>query len=68
MKGCSTFPQSSKTGASTSDGLVSYPRHLFWKERGGSYFSTEMQSVYFTAPANAATILIRLWLQVYIHL
>ena len=43
--------QSSRTGASPSDGLVSYPGHSF---REGSYSSAEMQSVYSTTPADWA--------------
>ena len=35
-------------GASPSDGLMSYPGYSLV----GSYSSAEMQSVYFTAPAN----------------
>ena len=42
------IPQNSRTGAPTSDGLVSYPGHLL----KGSYSSAEMQSVYSTAPAD----------------
>ena len=42
------IPQSSSiTGASTSDCLVSYLGHKL-----GTYPSAEMQSVYFTAPAD----------------
>ena len=40
--------RSSITGAISSDCLLSYPGHSLW--RGGSYSSTEMQSVYSTAP------------------
>ena len=42
--------QASRTGASPSDCLVSYPGHLLEE----SYLSAEMQSVYSTAPANWA--------------
>ena len=42
------IPQSFRTGASPSDGLVSYPGHSL----GESYPSTEMQLVYSAAPAN----------------
>ena len=41
------------TGTSPSDCLVSYTGHLLGV---GSYPSAEMQSVYFTAPADWATI------------
>ena len=45
MKGYSTF---SRTGASSSDGLLSHPGCSFgWR----SYYYTEMQSVYSTAPS-----------------
>ena len=48
------IPQSSSiTGVSLSDCLVSYPGHLL-KE---FYLSTELQLVYFTAPANCTTVL-----------
>ena len=40
------IPQSSKTGASPSDALVTYLGHLL----GGSYPFAEMQSAYSTAP------------------
>ena len=43
------IPQSSKTGASSSDYLVSYPRHLLVV---GFYPSAEMQLVYSTIPAD----------------
>ena len=50
------IPQSSRTVASPSDGLVSYPEHLLeW----GIYPSAEMQWAYSTAPADWA-----LWLQI----
>ena len=50
------IPQSSKIGASPSDGFVSYPGHwLGW----GSYPSAEMQFVYSTAPANRAYLSLR---------
>ena len=50
-KGALNIPQSSSiTGASPSDCLVSYPGHSVVV--GGSYPSTEMQSVYPTAQAN----------------
>ena len=39
------IPQSSRTRASPSDGLVSYPGHSL----GRSYPSAKVQSVYFTA-------------------
>ena len=42
---------SSITGTSTSDRLVSYPGHSL----GVSYPSAEVQSVYFTAPADWAS-------------
>ena len=42
---------SSITGASPSDGLMSYPGHLLG---GGSYLSAEMQSVYSTNQADWA--------------
>ena len=51
-EGALHIPQSSKTGASPSDGLVSYPGHSL-KE---SYPSAETQSVYSTAPAPAALV------------
>ena len=44
--------QISKAGASPSDNLVSYPGHSL--AGGGSYPSTEMQSVCSTAPADWA--------------
>ena len=48
-KGVLCIPQSSSiTGGSPSDDLVLYQGHSFG---GGSYLSAEMQSVYFTAPA-----------------
>ena len=40
----------SKTGASPSDCLMSYPEHSLLG--GGSYSSAEMQSAYSTAPAD----------------
>ena len=43
-------PNSSITGTSLSDCLVSYPGHSL----GWSYPSAERQKVYFTAPANWA--------------
>ena len=46
------IPQSSKAGASPSNGLVSYSGHLFCG--GGSYSSEEMQLVYSTTPADLA--------------
>ena len=49
-EGVFDIPQSSRRGASFSDCLVSYPGHSFV----GSYPSTEMQSVYSTAPADWA--------------
>ena len=46
------IPQNSSiTGTSPSDCLVSYPEHL-----GESYPSAEMQSVYSTAPVDWATL------------
>ena len=42
------IPQSSKTGASPSDNLMSYPGHSLEE----SYPSTEMQLAYSTIPAN----------------
>ena len=47
------IPQSSKTGASLSDGLMAYPGCSL----GESYPSAEIQLVYSTAPANWAVIL-----------
>ena len=45
------IPQSSSiTGASSTDGLVSYPEH----SSGKSYSSAEMQSVYSAASADLA--------------
>ena len=49
-EGVSHIPQSSKTGTSLSDYLISYPGHLLEE----SYPSAEMQSVYFTATADWA--------------
>ena len=47
------LPQSSSiTGASPSDCLALYPEHSL--RRGSSYSSSEMHSVYSTAPANWA--------------
>ena len=46
------FPQISKTGASLSEGLVSYPGYLF--KVGGAYPSVEIQSAYYIAPADWA--------------
>ena len=48
---CLYWVRSSRTGASLSDGLMSYPRY---SEEKGSYPSAEMQSVYSTAPAGSA--------------
>ena len=48
------FPQISKAGASSSDDLMSYPRHLL----GGGHPTAEMQSVYSTATADWA---IKIW-------
>ena len=42
--------QSSKAGAWPSDGLISYPGHLW----GSSYSSVEMQSMYSTVSADWA--------------
>ena len=51
-EGALRIPQSSSiTGTSTSDCLVSYPRHSLGQR---SYPSAEMQLVYSTAPANWA--------------
>ena len=51
------IPQSSWTGVSPSDCLVSYPRHTFFFFVGGeSYPSAEMQSVYSTASTKWTTI------------
>ena len=48
------IPQSSSiTGATTSDGFMSYPGHTFGV---GSYSSAEMQLVYFTTPTNWAVV------------
>ena len=47
MKGCTTIP---KARTSPLECLVLYPGHTFW----GFYLSTEMQSVYSTAPADWA--------------
>ena len=44
----SIFPRATLIGASPSDSLMSYPRHLLAE----SYPSTEMQSVYSTAPTD----------------
>ena len=55
MMGYSTFPQRSRTGASPSDDLVSYPEHLVVVV--GGYPSAEMQSVYSTALTNMAVFL-----------
>ena len=46
--------QSSKTGPSPSDGLVSYLGHLLGGE--GFYLSVEVQSVYSTPPADAVDL------------
>ena len=44
------IPQSSRSGASSSDSLVSHPRHsLVW-----DYLSAEMESAYSTIPAELA--------------
>ena len=52
-EGVLRIPQSSSTaGTSPSDCLVSYPGHSL----GGSYPSSEVQSVYFTAPADWAEL------------
>ena len=50
-EGVQHIPQSSRTGASPSDVLVSNPGHSV---RWGFYLSTEMQSMYPTAPTNSA--------------
>ena len=50
-EGVLLIPQSSMTGASLSDCIMSYPAHLF----GGFYPSAEMQSVYSTTLPNWAT-------------
>ena len=49
------IPQSSRIGISPSDGLESYQGHLFGGGGGrskGAFHSAEMQSAYFTAPAD----------------
>ena len=46
--------QSSQTEALPSDGLISYPGHLFGE---GSYPSAEMQSAYSTAPSYLVAII-----------
>ena len=52
------IPQNSSiTGASPSDCLMSYPGHSL----GESYFSAKMQLVYFTAPPDWAKVYF--WLQ-----
>ena len=52
-KGVPRIPQSSCiTGASPSDYLLSYPGHSF----GKSYPSTEMHSVYSSAPADWTSV------------
>ena len=54
MKGVLCNPQSfTITGASSSDCLMLYPGHLL---RGRSYPFAEMQSVYFTTPADLVKI------------
>ena len=55
-KGVLSFPESySITEASSSDRLVSYPGHsLGW----GSYPSAKVQTVYSTAPADWAILLV----------
>ena len=56
MKGYFAFSQSSSiNGVSPSDCLMSYPGHSLG---GRSYSSAEIESVYFTAPANWATFLL----------
>ena len=57
MKRYSTFLQSSRTGASSSDSLISYPEHLL----GEYYPSAEMQSVQSAAPVNWAVHILRLF-------
>ena len=54
MKGVLHIPLISKAGVSPSDGLMSY-QYTHW-EGGGSYPSTETQSVYSTASADWAAI------------
>ena len=44
------IPQSSRTGASSSDGLLSYPGHSLRVGVGWSNSLADMQLVYFTAP------------------
>ena len=46
-EGVLNIPQSSMTGASLSNGLVSYPEQLVGRE---SYSSAAIQSAYSTAP------------------
>ena len=54
-KECSTFPKAPAiTGTSPSDCLISYSSNSFGR---GSYPSAEMQSVYFTSPADWASFL-----------
>ena len=53
MKGYSTFLQSSRIGASPSNGLVSYTGHSFGGG-GRSYPSAGIQSAYSTFPADWA--------------
>ena len=56
IEGVLHIPQSSNiTGASPSNGLISYLGHTL----GKFYFSTEMQSVYSVAPADWARIVWR---------
>ena len=62
------IPQNSKiTGMSPSDCLVSYAGHSLLGG-GGSYPSAEMQSGYFTAPADWANQTIRYYIYVYIYI
>ena len=57
MKGCSASPKNSNiTETSPSDCLVSYTGHSLGGEQ--SYPSAEVQSVYSTAPANWARIMV----------
>ena len=55
MKWYSAFPKApALLEPRPSDCLVSYPRHSL--VGGGSYPSAEVQSVYFTAPADWASV------------
>ena len=64
-KGVLSIPLSSSiNGASPSDYLVSYPRHSLRE----SYSSAKMQSVYSTAPANLAMLIIRSAFYIHAHI